>query len=138
MKQTTTHPPAMVIFPNDQMDKFKEYMEKTQGMSQRQIAAELMKAKAEVSKEILDRHIKNLDALSQTEGFLSEEHKAKIPMLKHALLSESRSSSKKTKDTDVEGQFFWGFGSSWLWWLILASIWGRGFWGGYGRYPYYY
>ena len=135
-KQATNYPPGMVIFPNDQMEKYKEYMEKTKGMSQKQVLSELMKAKAAIPKETLDKHVKNLDALSQTEGFFSEQHRARIPRVKQMLLSGNVATNPgSSKESDVEGQF-WGIGSSWLWWLILASIWGGGYWGGYYGYPY--
>ncbi len=129
-------PPALIIFPNNQMEKFKEYIEQYKNASEKQIFREMIVLKNQVSKKVLDYHIKNLEALQKTEGFLGEEQKQRIEMVKKILTTETNIPSRRNMQSLKPETNYINPTSLLLWFLILVSIWGRGYWGGYG-YPYF-
>jgi hypothetical protein len=67
--------------------------------------------------------VKNLDALSKMEGFVTDTHRQRIDMVKSILTAETRV-SRPSQQSGVETQIFFG-SSLLLWFLILAAIWRR-------------
>lgn len=111
------------ILDETQMKEIEGYTKEYGDKSEQYLAREIMKIKASVPSNVIDQHIKNLDHLSQMEGFITIEMKQRIDMLKRILNNPSGRSQ-----SNVEGQFFGGSGLL-LWFLLLTSIW---------RKPYYW
>lgn len=111
------------ILSQEQMKKIDKYAQEYQDKSEEYILNEIMKVKSQVSPSIINQHIKNLDHLSQMEGFVTEDMKYRISRVKNVL-----ETPLKNPQTNPESQFFGG-GALLLWFLVLAAIWRR---------PYYY
>ncbi|AOT71596.1 hypothetical protein [Geosporobacter ferrireducens] len=111
-------------------EKFQEYMKQYEGASERQIMSEIMRVRGEVSKEVVDKHIKNLELMGQMEGFSNAEVRERIAMVKNMLIVNAPAASSRTVETT---QF--GGSSLLLWFLLLSAIWRRPFFRrpGFGR-----
>lgn len=112
-------------------EKFQEYMKQYEGASERQIMAEIMRVRGEVSQEVLNAHFKNLELMGNMEGFGNEQIRQRIAMMKNMLAANTPAASSRTVET---AQFFGG-SSLLLWFLLLTAIWRRPFFGrpGFGR-----
>ncbi|QXM05121.1 hypothetical protein [Crassaminicella indica] len=110
-----------MLFPANQMNQFEEFMKQYGDKSEKYILDEIARIANSVPEKTIQQYIKNLDLLSQIEGFVSNEHRRKIDNVKRILLTSSYS---KEQSTSAQS-----FGTSLLlWFLILVSIW---------RKPYY-
>lgn len=116
------------ILSEEQMKEIDIYMEKYANVPERYIMREIMRVKAEVTPDILNQHVKNLDHLSQMEGFVTEDAKKRIDMVKRILVN-SPASSRKIHQSNPESQFFFGGASLLLWFLALTAIWRRPYYG---------
>lgn len=116
-----------VIFPSEHSDQFNEFMDKYGGLSDSEIYGLMMKTKNKLSNDIVQKHIANLDALSNMNGFVTDSTRQRIALAKQALTSKSGSPNKSNS---VETQFFGG-SSLLLWFLLLTSIYRRPFAGPY-------
>lgn len=115
----------LMILPNDKIAEFDKFMKEYGNKSDKYLFREMMRVKAEVSTEVLQKHLKNLDALSKMEGFVTDEHRRRIEMVKDVLTRETPAPRQKTESKGVaETQFFVG-SSLLLWFLALAAIWRR-------------
>ncbi|MDF2547456.1 MAG: hypothetical protein K0R93_2354 [Anaerosolibacter sp.] len=112
----------MLIFPAEQMEKYNEFKQQYGNLSERQIYREIARLKNEVSQEVLDKHIKNLDAISNMEGFITEDQKGKIEQVKSFIGYQNTSRTKGSQNSRVETEFVSGT-SLLLWFLILVAIW---------------
>ena len=113
----------MVIFPYNEMEKFNGLMKQYGNMPSRQIYREIARVKNDISKEVIDQHIKNLDALSAMGGFVTEEQKGKMERVKTLLKSETAYQVPgSNQSSSVETEFVSGT-SLLLWFLILVAIW---------------
>ncbi|MFZ5969209.1 MAG: hypothetical protein ACOYVK_18795 [Bacillota bacterium] len=112
---------GMVLFPYGEMGKFNELMEQYGDMPTRQIYREIARVKGEVSQEVVDQHLKNLDTLTTMEGFMTEDHKEKVERVK-VLLGMPGPQSKGAQSENIETEFVSGT-SLLLWFLILVAIW---------------
>ncbi|MFT9497485.1 hypothetical protein [Anaerosolibacter sp.] len=115
----------LVMLPNDKLGEYNKFLEQYGNVPDKYILREMYRVKGEVSQEVLSQHIKNLDALSNMEGFVTDDHKQKIEMVKNILTAETRI-SRPSQQAEVETQF-WGGSSLLLWFLTLAAIWRRPF-----------
>ena len=122
MRKTSGDTLEMLIFPADQMEKYNEFKQQYGNMSTRQIYREIANLKNGVSQEVLDQHIKNLDAISNMGGFITEDHKMKINQVKSVLGYQNASKPKGSQGSSVETEFVSGT-SLLLWFLILVAIW---------------
>ncbi|SET80041.1 hypothetical protein SAMN05660297_03548 [Natronincola peptidivorans] len=116
-----------IMVPSEHIGKFNDFMAQYGDRSDYEIFQEIAETKSQLSQDLLNQHIKNLDALSQMNGFVTNTNKQRIAAVKE-VLSEGTGSST---DSIVDSQFFFGGTSLLLWFLILAAIWRRPF-GGYG------
>lgn len=116
----------LVMIPNDKMQEFNKFAEQYANVPDKYIWRELSRVKGEVSNEILAQHLKNLDALSKMEGFVTNDHRQRIEMVKSILAAETRNPRPSQQGTVDSAQFFGG-SSLLLWFLILAAIWRRRF-----------
>jgi hypothetical protein len=117
----------LVMLPNDKLEEYNKFIEQYGNVPDKYIWREMYRVKGEVSQEVLSQHIKNLDALSKMEGFVTDDHKQRMEMVKNILTTETRM-SRPSQQAEVETQF-WGGSSLLLWFLTLAAIWRR---------PYFY
>ncbi|SHJ94367.1 hypothetical protein SAMN02745975_03284 [Geosporobacter subterraneus DSM 17957] len=120
-----------MIMEKTHYEKFQEYMKQYEGASERQIMAEIMRVRGEVSQDVLNAHLKNLELMGNMEGFGNEQIRQRIAMMKNALAAGAPAASSRTIET---AQFFGG-SSLLLWFLLLTAIWRRPFFGrpGFGR-----
>ncbi|MBB6218123.1 hypothetical protein HNQ80_004263 [Anaerosolibacter carboniphilus] len=112
----------MLIFPADQMGKYNEFKKQYGNLSERQIYREITRLKNEVSQDVLDKHIKNLDAISKLEGFITADQKSRIEQVKSLLGYKNASRANGSQNLRVETEFVSGT-SLLLWFLILVAIW---------------
>lgn len=119
----------MIMFPSEQMSEFDTYMKKYGDLSEADVYREIVKVRTEVSKEVLQQHVKNLDALSQMDGFVTTTHRQRMHIVKSLLVEEVESSSNNVSRS-VETQFLYG-SSLLLWFLALLAIWRRPYGWGY-------
>lgn len=112
----------MLIFPAEQMEKYNEFKQQYGNLSERQIYREIARLKNEVSQEVLDKHIKNLDAISNMEGFITEDQKGKIEQVKSFIGYNNAARARSSQNSRVETEFVSGT-SLLLWFLILVAIW---------------
>lgn len=119
-----------VVMEKEHLEKFEEYMKQYEGASERQIMSEIMRVRSEVSKEVVDTHIRNLELMGQMEGFTNAEIRQRIDMMKNMLAANAPAASSGRVET---AQF--GGSSLLLWFLLLTAIWRRPFFGrpGFGR-----
>lgn len=115
----------LVMLPNDKLEEYNKFLEQYGNVPDKYILREMYRVKGEVSQDVLSQHIKNLDALSKMEGFVTDDHKQRIEMVKNILTAETRL-SRPSQQAEVETQF-WGGSSLLLWFLALAAIWRRPF-----------
>ncbi|MDF2545485.1 MAG: hypothetical protein K0R93_383 [Anaerosolibacter sp.] len=115
----------LVMLPNDKLEEYNKFLEQYGNVPDKYILREMYRVKGTVSQEVLSQHIKNLDALSTMEGFVTDDHKQRIEMVKNILTAETRI-SRPSQQAEVETQF-WGGSSLLLWFLTLAAIWRRPF-----------
>ncbi len=116
MKRVSNVSP-MVIFPSDQMEKYNEYQKQYGNLPTRQIFREMARVKGEVSQEVLDQHIQNIDALSNMGGFITDSQKGRIEQVKTLLKYPNAETAKNVETEYVSGT------SLLLWFLILVGIW---------------
>ncbi|KAB3529296.1 hypothetical protein F8154_14870 [Alkaliphilus pronyensis] len=126
-----------VMLPSEYIEKFNEFMGQYGELSDKEIFNKISDTKAQVSSNVLNQHINNLDALYQMSGMVTDSTKSRIQLVKQVLTADSGTSNSYSL---VETQFFGGT-SLLLWFLILAAIWRRPFFGGFGggffRGPFY-
>lgn len=115
----------LVMLPNDKLGEFNQFVDQYANVPDKYIWREMARVKGEVSNEVLSQHVKNLDALSKMEGFVTDAHRQKIEMVKSILNTETRL-PRPAQQVGVETQF-WGGSSLLLWFLTLAAIWRRPF-----------
>ena len=120
-KSSSSDTLKMLIFPADQIEKYNEFKKQYENVSTRQIYREIARLKNEVSQEVLDQHIQNLDAIANMGGFINEGHKGKIEQIK-SLLGYQNVSRARGSSLRVETEFVSGT-SLLLWFLILVAIW---------------
>lgn len=111
----------MLIFPADQMERYNEFKKQYTNVSARQIYREIARLRNEVSQEVLDQHIQNLNAISNMGGFINEQQRGKIEQVK-SLLGYQNVPKSKGLNSRVETEFVSG-ASLLLWFLILVAIW---------------
>ncbi|MCT4605757.1 MAG: hypothetical protein N4A64_06570 [Marinisporobacter sp.] len=105
-----------MLFPNDHMEQFDDFMNQYGDKSESYILDEIARIKNLVPQETIQKYMKNLDLLAQTEGFVSNEHRRKIDNIKRIL-----SSNPSVSQQSVTSQSF--ATSLLLWFLILVAIW---------------
>ncbi|MBM7615185.1 hypothetical protein [Alkaliphilus hydrothermalis] len=126
-----------LMIPSEYIDSFNNFMTQYGELSDADIYKEILSSKVKVSENVLRQHVNNLDALSQMSGFVSDSTKQRIQMVKRVLTTDTGGSNMQSA---VETQFFGGT-SLLLWFLTLAAIWRRPFYGfgrGFGRRPFFY
>ncbi|MCC5910597.1 MAG: hypothetical protein JJT76_09195 [Clostridiaceae bacterium] len=124
-----------IMVPSEYIGEFNDFMVQYGDKSDYDIYRQIVDTKSELSQDLLNQHIKNLDSLSQMNGFVTDATKQRIAAVKEILTADTGSSNSQA---NVETQFFGGT-SLLLWFLILAGIWRRpfrGFRGGFGG-PFY-
>jgi hypothetical protein len=119
-----------IIWPAEEMGKFDEYHQQYGNMPDKVIFQEIMKVKSEVSQELIQKHVHNLEALAQLQGFTNDTQKQRIDYVKSILNAPVR---QRVAESDVESQLFFGGTSLLLWFLLLTSIWRRPLLGPIGR-----
>lgn len=117
-------------------EQFQGYMEQYKNAPNRQILSEIMRVRSEVSQDVLDAHMKNLELMGQMEGYSTAETQQRIVQLKQMLAANPPAASSQNVETA-----FWGGTSLLLWFLLLTAIWPRTYIGrpgyGYPGYPRY-
>ncbi|WP_053956485.1 hypothetical protein [Inediibacterium massiliense] len=113
------------VLTDEQMKEFNELMDQYGNLPDRALFREIDKAKNQVSDELLNQHVKNLELAEKMQGFVGEEHIGRIETVKRILTSPKPPQMKK----EVTGQYFYGGTSLLLWFLTLVAIWRR---------PYFY
>lgn len=108
---------SKVILSEDLMKKYEEFQKEYSDKSNDYLLREINRVKGEVSQEIRLQHIKNLEYLAQMEGFVTDEVKQKIAVVKEVLNIEDISSNVNPNPSN---QFLTG--SSLLLWFLLVSL----------------
>ena len=106
-----------MILSEDLTKNYEEFQKKYSDKSNDYLLQEIDKVKDEVSQEIRLQHIKNLEQLSQMEGFVTDEVRQKIAVVKEVLNVEDMSSNVNPNPSN---QFF--SGSSLLLWFLLVTV----------------
>ncbi|KPU27987.1 hypothetical protein TR13x_01170 [Caloranaerobacter sp. TR13] len=112
-----------ILYDDIIINKFNEFLEKYEDKSDKYIYQEIERVQKEVPDAVKRRHIKNLEAISKFEGFVTEDIKREIEKLKRLINVES-SENKKISDRELENQFF-SPTSLLLWFLLLVMIYRR-------------
>ncbi|MFZ5967441.1 MAG: hypothetical protein ACOYVK_09755 [Bacillota bacterium] len=115
------------VLSEDQMKEIDTYMQAYANVPDQYILRDIMRVKSQVTPDILNQHIKNLDHLSQMEGFVTEDTKERIDRVKR-ILTRTSGRSSKIQQSNPESQIFFGGAGLLLWFLLLTAIW---------RTPYY-
>lgn len=118
--------PRMVnrfILNDEQMDQFDVFMQKYGNQPERVIYREINRVKDEVSEDVLNQHINNLDALSQMEGFVTDVNRQRIANVKNILTSNKSSFYRRNRRSSYPSAQFVSGTSLLLWFLILVAIW---------------
>ncbi|QEK12785.1 hypothetical protein FQB35_10845 [Crassaminicella thermophila] len=113
------------ILTDEQIKQFDGFMKKYRNKPDRYIFREIAKVKNEVSEEVLQQHIKNLDLLEQMEGFVQDQNKERIKTVRKILTTNTASFNQKQQSAPAT-QFVSG-ASLLLWFLILVAIWPRSY-----------
>ncbi|MCT4606548.1 MAG: hypothetical protein N4A64_10675 [Marinisporobacter sp.] len=125
-KQENNNFPRMIngfVLTNEQMKQFDGFIKKYGNQSDRVIFRDMYRVKNNVSDEVLQQHIQNLDHLSQMGGFVNDVNKERIAAVKRVLNTPRPSFSKNVNDqSTVESQYVSGT-SLLLWFLTLVAIW---------------
>ncbi|AOY77529.1 hypothetical protein [Clostridium formicaceticum] len=119
-----------IMVPSQHIGQFNDFMAEYGDKSDYEIFQEIAETKSQLSQDLLSLHIKNLDSLSQMNGFVTDVTEQRIAAVKE-ILTEGTDSSNS--GSSVDSRFFFGGTSLLLWFLILAAIWRRPF-GGFGRF----
>ncbi|WP_427339048.1 hypothetical protein [Caloranaerobacter sp. DY30410] len=125
-----------ILYDDIIINKFDEFLKKYGDKPDRYIYQEIEKVQKEVPDAVKVRHIKNLEAISKFEGFVTEDIKREIEKLKR-LINVDSSENKKISDRELESQFF-SPSSLLLWFLLLVIIYRRRYRRPYHRRPYRY
>lgn len=124
-----------IALSKEDIAQLEEYHKEYANKSETHILRKIIEIKNTLSKEVLQQHKKNLNLLTQTEGFLSEDQKKKIQYLIHLL--DSDIALRRRKGVEFSGekeQSFKGKNSLLLWFLLLSIIWRKPSF----RYPFYW
>ena len=113
-----------IVMEKTHYEKFEEYMKQYEGASERQLMSEIMRVRGEVSSEVVNTHIRNLELMGQMEGFADAQIQQRIAMMKNMLTANAAASSGTVETAQ------WGGSGLLLWFLLLSSIWRRP---GFGR-----
>ena len=114
-----------IVMEKTHYEKFEEYMKQYENASERQLMSEIMRVRGEVSSEVVNTHINNLELMGQMEGFADAQIQQRIAMMKNMLAANVPAASTGTVETAQ-----WGGSGLLLWFLLLSSIWRRP---GFGR-----
>ncbi|MDR5659639.1 hypothetical protein RH915_09040 [Serpentinicella sp. ANB-PHB4] len=112
-----------IMIPSEHIGEFNDFMTQYGDLSDYDLFNEILVTKNEVSQSELQSHIKNLDALSQMDGFVNDFTRQRIELVKEVLNTDSST----TPQSKIEKQFLFGGSSLLLWFLTLAAIWRRPF-----------
>lgn len=131
MKDMSAHAFAYVLnsslLTTEQQEEFEKFRSEYKNRNKRQITREIMKVKSKLSQDVINKHIKNLDALAKMEGFVTDEAKANIEYIKKVLSQEARPGRGRPNPNASAApppqQQFVGGASLLLWFLILVAIW---------------
>jgi len=116
----------LMILPNDKMNEFNEFLSEYGNKPDRYLYSEIARVKSEVSNEVLQQHITNLDAMAKMEGLVTDGHKRRIDTVKRILTTDfPTQSSARRIQSNPSTEFFFGGASLLLWFLALAAIWRR-------------
>ncbi|TCO74542.1 hypothetical protein [Marinisporobacter balticus] len=118
--------PSMIngfVLKDEQMAQFDAFMQEYGNQPERVIYREIGRVKNEVSEDVLNQHINNLDALSQMQGFVTDVNRKRIANVKSILTSSNASFYRRnSRQSSPSTQFVSGT-SLLLWFLILVAIW---------------
>ncbi|PAB58553.1 hypothetical protein [Anaeromicrobium sediminis] len=130
--------PNPILLNAEQQEEFNKYRAKYADKSNKYILREMMRVKSQVPQEMVQKHIKNLNLMSQMEGFDPEKIQPRVDMVKRLLsINMPSQNTIQSEEPIAESQFFFG-GALLLWFLALAAIWRRPYYRRpYGRYPIY-
>lgn len=112
-----------IMLPSEHIGQFNDFMKEYGELSDYEIYTKIAEVKGQVSKEVLNQHLQNLDALTNMNGFVTDTAKFRIEAVKK-VLAEASSSNLQPR---VDSNFFFGGSSLLLWFLILAAVWRRPF-----------
>ncbi|WP_069649366.1 hypothetical protein [Caloranaerobacter ferrireducens] len=112
-----------ILYDDIIINKFNEFLEKYADKSDKYIYQEIERVQKEVPDAVKVRHIKNLEAISKFEGFVTEDIKREIEKLKR-LINVDSSENEKISNRELESQFF-SPSSLLLWFLLLVIIYRR-------------
>ncbi|AKL94760.1 hypothetical protein CACET_c12950 [Clostridium aceticum] len=115
-----------ILLPSQHIGEFNDFMMQYGDKSDYDIFKEIAEVKGKVSQDLLKQHTANLNALSQMNGFVTDMTQERIEVIKEILAEDTGSSNNVS---NIDSQFFFGGSSLLLWFLILAGIWRRPFWG---------
>lgn len=113
-----------VIFGEEGLDKFDEFLKIYGDKSDEYLYEEIKKIQAEVPTEVKRMHLKNLEHLTQMEGFITDEIKEKIQKIRKLLQIDNASTPPRRRRYNVQFYFFNG-SSLLLWFLILVVLFRR-------------
>ena len=113
----------LMLLPNEKMEEFNKFITEYGAAPDRYLYSEISRVKNEVSSEMIQQHIKNLDSLGQMEGLVNDQHRQRIEMVKRILTTETKRS--KYAQSQPKAEIFFGGSSLLLWFLILTAIWRR-------------
>ncbi|WP_026475717.1 hypothetical protein [Alkaliphilus transvaalensis] len=116
-----------LMIPSEHIAEFNNFMSQYGNLDDYDLYRQILNTKSKLSPNLINQHIRNLDALAQMEGLVNPSAKRKIPLVKELLNADIDSIG----ESNVETQF-WGGSSLLLWFLLLAAIWRRPFYGGFG------
>ncbi|MCT4593237.1 MAG: hypothetical protein N4A57_03045 [Anaeromicrobium sp.] len=120
--------PNPVLLNDEQQEEFDKFKAQYADKPNKYILREMMRVKAQVPQEMVEKHIKNLDLICEMEGFDKERIQPRVDMVKSLLrINMPSQNTIQSAEPIVDSQIFFG-GALLLWFLALAAIW---------RYPYY-
>lgn len=106
------------------LEQFQEFSTKYADVSDMEIYSQIDKLQAELSNEVKQMHIKNLDALANVEGFSEYNIAESVSEVKSLIKLDTKSNSSPLSEEEVWSQYVGG--SSLLLWFLLVTALFRG------------
>lgn len=110
-----------ILYDEQVIEQFDEFSKKYKDKEDEEIYSEIDRLQKEVSEEIKKKHLKNLELLSQIEGFTTQETVREVENVKKLLKIKNSSENKKVSEREIRRQYV-SPSSLLLWFLLLTVI----------------
>lgn len=118
-----------IIIGEESVKKYDDFLKKYGNRSDEYIYEEISKVQADVPEDIKRIHVRNLDHLSNMEGFIDGETRSKINKIKELVKYDESSRNSRRINTE----YYFGGSSLLLWFLLVTVLFRRSYYRRYRR-----